>query len=147
VNRREYNEDIFRRFARAACLTVDWSTLDLDNEPDIRCQVQNELVGYELTAATDGFAEQESRRGNEGSAFWFRSDVANAAFNKMRRGYSYDLPSELIVHEGAAPLLPRSTWIGDLDAVLNLRFSASGFRRVWVVNPWKEQILFVQPPQ
>jgi hypothetical protein len=130
VNRREYNEDVFRRFARAACLTVDWMTLDLDNEPDIRSQVQNELVGYELTAATDGFAEKESRRGNDGSVVWFDSDVANAAFSKMRCGYSYDLPAELIVHEGAVPLLPRSTWIDDLDAVLNLHFSASGFRRV-----------------
>ena len=146
MNRTEYHALVFDGFARAASLNVDLTKLDQTNEPDIRCSVSGETVGYELTVVTDGKFEKVAKHGPNGGVEWFQTDVVCAAFAKVWRRYRYDLPAELIVHEGPVPLLPASTWKDDLRSMLRVHFEGCGFRRVWVINPWKPDILYRWPP-
>ena len=142
MNRTEYHALVFTGFVRAAKLNVDLMKLDQTDEPDIRCTVSGEVVGYELTAATDGEFEELATQRPSGRVNWFRPDIVCSAFAKVWRRYKYDLPTELIVHEGPAPLLPVSAWEDDLETMLRIHFKESGFRRLWVINPWKPEILY-----
>jgi hypothetical protein len=88
--------------------------------------------------------EEEARK-NPGAAMWFGTSVPCAAFVKLWRKYRYDIPVGLVVHEATAPLFPLGVWEEELIRMLRVHFEGSGFRRVWVVNPWKPEILFRWP--
>jgi hypothetical protein len=136
---------------QAAGIDADLSTIDQADEPDIRCSISGRKTGYELTAATDGtFEKQAQVESSEelwlsAKGLWFSADIVCTTFAKVWRKYRYDLPVELIVHEGTAPLPPVSTWIDQLEMMLRSHFEGSGFRRLWVVDPWKPEILYCWP--
>ena len=150
MTKSEYERLIFDRFMEAVGLVPDRDSVHQREDPDVRCRIQGVPHGFELTAATDAEIEKGVRQDQVFSGF-AGVDVVSAAARKVERGFRYDIPVDLIIHEATMPLPPPERWRDQLAGYLSCSWSQSGFGRLWVVNPWptecpQDRRLFEWPP-
>ena len=80
-----------------------------------------------------------------GLALYFTDKTVERIQKKFVKKYKCNSPIELLIHSKTRPLIPAIFWLSDVTKLVVNKLARSPFRRVWIFDYIKSEIVYVYP--
>lgn len=80
-----------------------------------------------------------------GLALYFTDKTGERIQKKFDMKYECNCPIELLIHSKTRPLIPVVFWLSDVQKLIVNGLEASPFRRIWIFDYIKSEIVYVYP--
>lgn len=80
-----------------------------------------------------------------GLALYFTNKTIECIQKKFNKKYACNCPIELLIHSKTRPLIPAFFWLSDVQKLVIDKLATSPFRRVWIFDYIKSEIVYVYP--
>ncbi len=106
-----------------------------------RKSLPNGVKGIRITR----FAALNGPMFNTSNALYWADKALERIRDKFQKQYKCSCPIELLIHSRTRPLVPVVFWLSDVQKLVVNKLATSPFRRVWIFDYIKSEIVYVYP--